>query len=77
MFVHHYHTNPNAISVMDCHIGYNDPKYQQYAELFNYMQVPEVEQVVLARLTEAKALFKDQIADFFAEMEVPETGEGA
>jgi DNA-binding XRE family transcriptional regulator len=77
MFVHHYHTNPNAISVMDCHIGYNDPRYQQYADLFNCMQVPEVEQVVLARLTEAKALFKDQIADFFAQVEEVETGEGA
>lgn len=77
MFVHHYHTNPNAISVMDCHLEYNDPRYLQYAELFNYMQVPEVEQVILARLTEAKALFKEQIADFFAQMEEKENGEEA
>jgi transcriptional regulator with XRE-family HTH domain len=77
MFVHHYHTNPNAVSVMDCHLEYNDPRYQQYAELFNYMQVPEVEQVILARLTEAKALFKEQIADFFVQMEEKENGEEA
>lgn len=69
MLIHHYHTNPNAISVMDCHIGYNDPKYHQYADLFNYMQVPEVEQVVLARLMETKALFKSQIDEFFAREE--------
>ncbi len=77
MFVHHYHTNPNAVSVMDCHLEYNDPRYQQYAELFNYMQVPEVEQVILARLTEAKALFKEQIADFFTKMAEKENGEEA
>lgn len=73
MMIHHYHTNPNAQSVMDCHISYNDPKYQQYAELFNFMQVPEVEQVVLARLVETKALFKEQIEAFFAEQENKKT----
>jgi len=72
MVMHHYHTNPNALSVMDCHISYNDPKYQQYAELFNYMQVPEVEQVVLARLVETKALFKEHIDKFFAEQDKKE-----
>ncbi len=72
MLVHHYHTNPNAVSVMDCHVEYNDPKYDQYAELFNYMQVPEVEQVLLARLTEAKAMFKDEIKEFFAQFEEQE-----
>lgn len=69
MLIYHYHTNPNALSVMDCHLSYNDPKYLQYAELFNYMQVPEVEQVILSRLTETKALFKDQIADFFTKQQ--------
>lgn len=65
----HYRTNPNATSVMDCHIPYNDPKYDKYAELMNYMQVPEVEQVILAKLTEVKALFKGDIEGFFANME--------
>lgn len=75
MLVYHYHTNPNAVSVMDCHIRYNDPKYMQYAELFNYMQVPEVEQVILARLVEFKALFKDQIAEYYAKEAAKEQGE--
>lgn len=65
MIIYHYRTNPNALSVMDCHLAYNDPKYEMYADLLNYMQVPEVEQLILARLTEAKALFKEQINDFF------------
>lgn len=67
MIMHHYLTNPNALSVMDCHVAYNDPRYSKYAELFNYMQVPDVEQVILARLTETKALFKEQIDIFFKE----------
>jgi transcriptional regulator with XRE-family HTH domain len=75
MLVYHYHTNPNAVSVMDCHIRYNDPKYMQYAELFNYMQVPEIEQVILARLIEFKALFKDQIAGYYAREAAKEQGE--
>jgi transcriptional regulator with XRE-family HTH domain len=65
MIIYHYRTNPNALSVMDCHLAYNDPKYELYADLLNYMQVPEVEQLILARLTEAKALFKEQINDYF------------
>lgn len=75
MMVYRYHTNPNALSVMDCHLSYNDPKYMQYAELFNFMQVPEVEQVILSRLTETKALFKDQIADFFAKQKAKNESE--
>ncbi|MDQ1355008.1 MAG: hypothetical protein QG657_5317 [Acidobacteriota bacterium] len=77
MLIYHYHTNPNAVSVMDCHIRYNDPKYLQYAELFNLMQVPEVEQVILARLVEFKALFKDQIAEFYAKEAAKQQGEDA
>ncbi len=77
MLIYHYHTNPNAVSVMDCHIHYNDPKYMQYAELFNYMQVPEIEQVILARLIEFKALFKDQIADYYAKEAAKGQGEAS
>lgn len=76
MSVYHYHTNPNAVSVMDCHVHYNDPKYMKYAELFNYMQVPEIEQVILARLIEFKAIFKDQIEEFFAREAAKEQGGG-
>ena len=72
MLIVEYHTNPNAVSVMDCHIPYNDPMYEKYAELLNYMQVPEVEQIILARLTEAKALFRDKIEEFFAQQEEEE-----
>jgi transcriptional regulator with XRE-family HTH domain len=72
MLVAQYHTNPNAVSVMDCHIPYNDPRYEKYTELLNYMQVPDVEQIILARLTEAKALFRDKIEEFFAQQEQEE-----
>lgn len=74
MVMYHYHTNPNALSVMDCHLSYNDPKYTQYADLLNFMQVPEVEQLILARLTEAKALFKEEIRKFYDQMEAVKEG---
>jgi transcriptional regulator with XRE-family HTH domain len=67
MLVTQYHTNPNAVSVMECHIPYNDPKYEKYTDLLNFMQVPEVEQLIFARLTEAKALFREEIREFFAQ----------
>lgn len=77
MLILHYRTNPNASSVMDCHIRYEDPKYHQYAELMNYMQVPAVEQVILAKLTEVKALFKAEIDAYFAEQEKKSSGNPA
>jgi transcriptional regulator with XRE-family HTH domain len=69
MLITEYHTNPNAVSVMDSHIPYNDPRYEKYTDLLNFMQVPEIEQLIFARLTEAKALFKDVIKDFFTQQE--------
>ncbi len=71
MKMQHYQINPNASSIMECHISYDDPMYKKYEALVNYMQVPEVEQLILARLTEAKALFKEEIKEFFANLEEP------
>ncbi len=73
MTMHEYQISPQATSIMECHLGFEDPKYKQYSDLVNYMQVPEVEQLILARLTEAKALFRDEIKDFFTYQAQKET----
>ncbi|MCP4147059.1 MAG: helix-turn-helix transcriptional regulator [bacterium] len=69
MFMDHYHISPNASSVMECHVKASDPRYEKYAELLNYMEIPEIEQLILARLIEARAIFKDEIERFFDEEE--------
>ena len=37
---------------------------QKYSELFNLMQVPDIELQILAKLTEAKILLKDNIKNY-------------
>lgn len=50
--------DPNAISILYCHIPKDSPKFQQYLDLMLSMQNPIVEQVVLAKVLELKALAK-------------------
>ena len=38
---------------------------EKYLELINLMQVPVIEQVILAKLIEIKALLKDEITAFY------------
>ncbi len=66
MTVTRYRTFPNAPVLMDRRFSEKDARYEQYMGLFNFMQVPEVEQVMLARLTELKAIFKHEIEEHFA-----------
>ncbi|MCP4147435.1 MAG: helix-turn-helix domain-containing protein [bacterium] len=49
---------------LDCHVAVDDPIYERYTELMNYMRVPEVEQVIWARLIELKALYSDKVKAF-------------
>ncbi len=48
---------------LECHIPKNDPRYNQYAELIDLMQVPVIEQLILAKLQELKVLAKDDIEE--------------
>lgn len=46
------------------HVKYGDPMYDKYVELFTLMQIPVIEQVILAKLVELKALLKDEVREF-------------
>ena len=50
-------------------IQYGDAKYDQYAELHNLMQIPVIEQVILAKLMECKTLFRDDVKEFLQQQE--------
>lgn len=64
MFMDSVRKNVGADKIMYPHVQYGDPNYAIYLELTNLMQVPVVEQVILAKLSEAKVLFKEQVRDF-------------
>jgi DNA-binding XRE family transcriptional regulator len=53
-----------AVSMLGCHVERSDPRFQQYVELINLMQIPVIEQVVLAKLVEMKVLAKDVVEEF-------------
>ncbi|NIM13430.1 MAG: helix-turn-helix domain-containing protein [Candidatus Aminicenantes bacterium] len=57
-------TFPPAVSLLDCHIPIKDPRYEKYVELIYLMQVPVIEQVILAKLTEIKVIAKDELEEF-------------
>jgi len=53
-----------AVSTLNCHIPTNDPRFKRYEELVDSMQVPVIEQLVLARLEELKFIARDEIKEF-------------
>jgi transcriptional regulator with XRE-family HTH domain len=55
---------PPPASLLDCHVPVKDPRYGKYVELIYLMQVPVIEQVVLAKLTEIKVIAKDELEVF-------------
>ncbi len=55
-------------SLLACHVPRGDARYAKYVELIDLMQIPVVEQVVLAKLVEMKVLARDVIDDFFQEV---------
>lgn len=46
------------------HIKEDDPVYEKYVELLTLMRIPVIEQIILAKLVEMKALLKDEIKEF-------------
>lgn len=61
-------TFPPAVSLLDCHVPEKDPRYDKYVELIYLMQVPVIEQVILAKLTEIKVIAKDELGEFEKQM---------
>lgn len=72
MFMDSIRRSMGAEKIMYPHIQYGDPNFESYLELVNLMQVPVVEQVILAKLSEAKVLFKDEVRDFLEQQQKKE-----
>jgi transcriptional regulator with XRE-family HTH domain len=61
MFESEEERKPSTVSLLHCHIHKQDAMYKKYAELIDLMQVPVIEQVILAKLVELKVLAKEEI----------------
>jgi transcriptional regulator with XRE-family HTH domain len=67
MYMRGHPTAEEASKIMYPHVEYGDSRYDQYEELTNLMQIPVIEQVMLAKLAESKNLFKDEVKKFVDE----------
>jgi transcriptional regulator with XRE-family HTH domain len=67
----HYFYNNYQLNINWLLIGQGDmfskgkTMNEKYRELINLMQVPVIEEIILAKLTEIKALLKDEIKAFY------------
>jgi transcriptional regulator with XRE-family HTH domain len=69
MYLENFKKGSGAAVLKYPHVRYGDPNYDQYAELINLMQVPVIEQLIMARLSEVKMVFKDEVEKFEAAKE--------
>ena len=51
-------------SLLPCHIEINDPRYENYYELSDLLQIPLLEKVILGKLTELKIIAREEIESF-------------
>ena len=70
MYMRGHPKSGGAARIMYPHVQYGDPRFDQYDELTLLMQIPAIEQVMLAKLMEAKTLFKDEVKTFHSEQDV-------
>ena len=56
-----------ASRIMATDVEYDGDKYEQYRELNMLMQIPVIEKVMLAKLSECKILFQDKVKEFLNE----------
>ncbi|MGE5341194.1 MAG: helix-turn-helix domain-containing protein [Candidatus Omnitrophota bacterium] len=61
---------PHIKSKLDCHIAEDDPRYQHYSLLIEMMQIPVIEQVVLAKLMELKVIARVETSEPDANIKV-------
>ncbi|UCH94993.1 MAG: helix-turn-helix transcriptional regulator [Candidatus Aminicenantes bacterium] len=59
----------NASRIMAPHVKYGEPTYDNYQELNSLMQIPVIEQVIFAKLSECKIIFKEQVKKFLKNQE--------
>lgn len=72
MFVSDEERTAPSASLLHCHVHKQDGMYKKYVELIDMMQVPVIEQVILAKLLELKVLAKEEI-DRYLEKQKKET----
>jgi transcriptional regulator with XRE-family HTH domain len=61
--------NKGASRIMAPDTEYDGAKYDKYQELNTLMQIPVIEQVLFAKLSECKILFKDNVEEFLDNQE--------
>jgi transcriptional regulator with XRE-family HTH domain len=54
----------SAASLLNYHLQRSQTTYERYTELMELMQIPVVEQVLLAKLMEIKVIAKEEIEEF-------------
>lgn len=57
---------PWTKSLLPCHIHKDDQRYNQYLDLMELMQMPEIEKMILEKLAELKISARYAINQFFA-----------
>ncbi len=69
-FYSNHHMNVNWLITNQGEMVYNrKPGQDKYSELIHLMKIPMIEQVILAKLIELKALLKDDIQAFWLQEE--------
>ena len=66
MFVFDEDKDFTLVSKLPCHIRRDDPRYREYLELMRFMQVPEIEVILLGKLLELKLLARTEVEEFFS-----------
>jgi transcriptional regulator with XRE-family HTH domain len=66
IFVHEGDRSIASVSKLPCHIGRDDPRYQEYLELMRFMQVPAIEVILLGKLMELKLVARSEIEEFLS-----------
>lgn len=58
-----------ASRIMAPDVEYDNDKYDKYRELRTLLQIPVIEQIIFAKLSECKILFKDNVEEFLDNQE--------
>jgi transcriptional regulator with XRE-family HTH domain len=61
--------NKGASRIMAPDAAYDGAKYDKFQEFNTLMQIPVIEQVIFAKLSECKILFKDNVKEFLDNQE--------
>lgn len=83
-FINDYHLIAGSTTIMDPVLDYNRVKSDKYSELLVLMEIPIIEQVVLAKILELKTLLKDEVQELYrrkieqeSEKKEQDNGEGS